>query len=200
MLNWALTNISGVCTKDAVNGFTCPFSRTHFNTSTIWGAVGPRRFFSADSTYHTLLYFFILGLVLPIAVYALKRRFPKSFWKHAHVPLLLGGLNYLPPASGTNYGSWAIVGLIFGVYVKRKYALWWKRYAFVLSAALDSSIAIAAVIIFFAVFWTKAADQFTWWGTTVYKVGFHMLYEDFDETNRFLGDLRLEVVPIPRGG
>lgn len=69
-----------------------------------------------------------------------------------------------------------------------------------LSAALDSSIAIAAVIIFFAVFWTKAADQFTWWGTTVYKVGFHMLYEDFDETNRFLGDLRLEVVPIPRGG
>lgn len=170
VLNWALTNISGVCTKDAVNGFTCPFSRTHFNTSTIWGAIGPRRFFSADSIYHNLLYFFVLGLALPIAVYALKRRFPKSFWRHAHVPLLLGGLNYLPPASGTNYGSWAIVGLIFGVYVKSKYALWWKRYTFVLSAALDSSIAIAAVIIFFAVFWTKAADQFTWWGTTVYKV------------------------------
>ncbi|KAL1654205.1 hypothetical protein SLS61_003210 [Didymella pomorum] len=35
VLNWALTNISGVCTSAAVNGFTCPFPRTHFNTSTI---------------------------------------------------------------------------------------------------------------------------------------------------------------------
>jgi hypothetical protein len=117
------------------------------------------------------LYFLILGLVLPIIVYALKRRYPNSFWRHAHVPLLLGGLNYLPPASGTNYGRWAIVGLFFGVCVKRKYLAWWKRYTFVLSAALDSSIAIAAVIIFFAVFWTKASNSFSWWGTTVYKVG-----------------------------
>lgn len=170
VLNWALTNISGVCTPKAANGFTCPFSRTHFNTSTIWGAVGPRRFFSADSTYHALLYFFILGLILPVAVWALKRRYPRSFIRHAHVPLLLGGLNYLPPASGTNYGSWAIVGLIFGIFIKRAYNTWWKRYTFVLSAALESSVAIAAVVIFFAVFWTKAADHLSWWGTTVYKV------------------------------
>ncbi|KAH6642047.1 OPT oligopeptide transporter protein-domain-containing protein [Boeremia exigua] len=169
VLNWALTNISGVCTKEAVNGFTCPFSRTHFNTSTIWGAVGPRRFFSTDSTYHSLLYFFILGLVLPVVVYGLKRRFPNSFWRHAHVPLLLGGLNFLPPASGTNYGSWTIVGLAAGVLIKRKYTVWWKRYVFVLSTALDSSIAIAAVIIFFAVFWSKASDHFSWWGTKVYQ-------------------------------
>lgn len=103
-------------------------------------------------------------------VYALKRRFPRSFIRHAHVPLLLGGLNYLPPASGTNYGSWAIVGLVFGILIKQRYTDWWKRYTFVLSAALDSSIAIAAVVIFFAVFWTKASDNFSWWGTTVYKV------------------------------
>lgn len=160
-----------MCTNAAVNGFTCPFSRTHFNTSTIWGAVGPRRFFSVDSTYHALLYPLTLGLVLPVVVYALKRRYPKSFWRHSHVPLLLGGLNYLPPASGTNYGSWAIVGLLFGVYIKRKYVAWWKHYTFVLSAALDSSIAIAAIIIFFTVFWTKASDNFSWWGTTVYKAG-----------------------------
>jgi OPT family oligopeptide transporter len=172
VLNWALANIKGVCTADAVNGFTCPFSRTHFNTSTIWGAVGPRRFFSTSSTYHALLYFFILGLVLPVLVYLLKRRYPRSFWRHAHVPLLLGGLNYLPPASGTNYGSWVIVGLLFGVVVKRRWSAWWKRYTFVLSAALDSSVAIASVLIFFAVFYTGAADGLRWWGTEVYKVSF----------------------------
>jgi hypothetical protein len=116
------------------------------------------------------LYFLVLGLLLPIVVYALKRRYANSFWGHAHVPLLLGGLNYLPPASRTNYGSWAIVGLFFGVFIKRRYNAWWNRFMFVLSAALDSSIAIAAVIIFFAVFWTKASDSFDWRGTTVHKV------------------------------
>ncbi|KAK7179683.1 hypothetical protein DPSP01_011569 [Paraphaeosphaeria sporulosa] len=169
VLNWALTNIKDVCTANAPNGFTCPFSRTHFNTSTIWGTVGPRRFFSPDATYHSLLYFFVLGLALPVLVYLLKRRYPASFWKHVHVPLLLGGLNYLPPASGTNYGSWAAVGLVVGVYVKRRHPAWWKQHNFVLSAALDSSVAIAAVIIFFAVFWTSAADKLAWWGTEVYK-------------------------------
>lgn len=137
--------------------------------------MGPRRFFSKDATYHSLLYFFIIGLVFPVVVYILKRRFPKSFWRHAHVPLLLGGLNYLPPASGTNYGSWAIVGLIFGIYIKRNFIAWWKQYTFVLSAALDSSIAIAAVIIFFAVFWTNASDNLSWWGTKVYKVSLNPL-------------------------
>lgn len=34
---------------------------------------------------------------------------------HRFTPLFLGGLNYIPPASGTNYGSWAIVGLLFGL-------------------------------------------------------------------------------------
>jgi hypothetical protein len=72
---------------------------------------------------------------------------------------------------------------------------WWKRYTFVLSAALDSSIAIAAVIIFFAMFWTKASDHFTWWGTTVYKVS--RVRPGLDpKTNSYEGDLRLEVLPL----
>jgi hypothetical protein len=133
--------------------------------------------------------------MLPIVVYALKRRYPKSVWRYAHVPLLLGGLNYLPPASATNYGSWAVVGLVSGVYIKHVYNAWWKRYTFVLSAALDSSIAIAAVIIFFAMFWTKASDHFTWWGTTVYKVS--RVRPGLDpKTNSYEGDLRLEVLPL----
>ncbi|KAM0507663.1 hypothetical protein ACHAPB_002354 [Verticillium nonalfalfae] len=31
-LNWALEHIPHICTDAAPNGFTCPFSRTHFNT------------------------------------------------------------------------------------------------------------------------------------------------------------------------
>ncbi|EKG16222.1 Oligopeptide transporter OPT superfamily [Macrophomina phaseolina MS6] len=169
VVNWAIHHIPDICSTDAPNGFTCPFSRTHFNTSIIWGAIGPRRFFSIQSTYHPLLYFFLLGGSLPVVVWLLKRRNPAGIWRHVHVPLFLGGLNYIPPASGTNYGSWAAVGLLSGVIIKQRARKWWRRYNFVLSSALDCSVAIAGVVIFFAVFYTGASKDFSWWGTNVYK-------------------------------
>ncbi|KAF9774159.1 hypothetical protein IL306_007909 [Fusarium sp. DS 682] len=173
VLNWALGHIPNVCNaKLAPNGFTCPFSRTHFNTSMVWGALGPRRFFEPGALYRPLLWFFLLGALLPIAVYLLRRKvFPHVNWlKKIHVPLFLGGLNYIPPASGVNYGSWALFGLLFGVLVKKRKASWWQRFNFVLSSALDCSVAIAGIVIFFAIFYTGAADNFGWWGTNVYKV------------------------------
>ncbi|KAJ5359734.1 uncharacterized protein N7496_012147 [Penicillium cataractarum] len=169
VLNWALNHISGVCTSAAVNGFSCPYSSTHFNTSLIWGAIGPRRYFSNQIGYHALLYFFIIGAILPIPVYFLSRRYPNSLWKRVHIPLFLGGLNYLPPATGMNYGSWAIVGLTFGWLIRKRVHSWWSKYNFVLSSALDSSVGIAGVVIFLTVYFTGASDHFSWWGTEVYQ-------------------------------
>ncbi|KAF5624340.1 OPT family small oligopeptide transporter [Fusarium sp. NRRL 52700] len=173
VLNWALGNIPNVCNaKLAPNGFTCPFSRTHFNTSMVWGALGPRRFFEPGAIYRPLLWFFLVGALLPVVVYLLRTKvFPHVNWlKKVHVPLFLGGLNYIPPASGVNYGSWALFGLLFGALVKKRKASWWHRFNFVLSSALDCSVAIAGIVIFFAIFYTGAADNFSWWGTNVYKV------------------------------
>jgi hypothetical protein len=82
------------------------------------------------------LYFFIIGAVLPIPVYLLSHRYPNSLWKGVHIPLFLGGLNYLPPATGMNYGSWAIVGLNFGWLIRKRVHGWWSKYNFVLSSAL----------------------------------------------------------------
>lgn len=172
VLNWALGNIPGICTKKAENGFTCPFSRTHFNTSMVWGAIGPRRFFAPGALYRPLLWFFMVGAILPVIAFVLKRRFfLKTRWlRKVHVPLFLGGLNYIPPASGTNYGSWAIVGLIFGLWIKRHSKGWWHRYNFVLSSAMDCSVAITGIVIFFTVFYTGASGNLNWWGTRVHQV------------------------------
>ncbi|KAJ3946084.1 uncharacterized protein N0V96_004438 [Colletotrichum fioriniae] len=172
VLNWALNHIPEICSTNAPNGFTCPFSRTHFNTSMVWGALGPRRFFADGAMYRSLLWFFLVGAVLPVIVYLVRKRvFPDTKWlKKVHVPLFLGGLNYIPPASGTNYGSWAIVGLVFGLLIKRRQRTWWRRYNFVLSSALDCSVAIAGIVIFFAIFYTGASKKLSWWGTEVHKV------------------------------
>lgn len=170
-LNWALGNIPFICTSKAENGFTCPFSQTHFNTSMIWGAIGPRRFFAPDALFRPLLWFFLVGAFLPLIVVILKRKFfPKVSWlRRVHVPLFLGGLNYIPPASGVNYGSWVLVGLLFGMLIKSRNKAWWRQYNFLLSSAMDCSVAICGILIFFALFYTGTAKKFKWWGTNVYK-------------------------------
>jgi OPT family oligopeptide transporter len=178
VLNWSFTNIPHICTSKAPNGFTCPYSRTHFNTSLIWGAIGPRKYFT-ENNYDALLYFFLIGAVLPVPAYFLSRRGrsnrdeeggKRSIWKYVHIPLFLGGLNYLPPATGMNYGSWVVVGLVFGWVIKKRAQGWWVKYNFVLSAALDSSVGVAGVVIFLTVYFTGAASGLKWWGTEVYKV------------------------------
>ncbi|KAJ6118070.1 hypothetical protein N7471_013947 [Penicillium samsonianum] len=160
VLNWAMNHITGICTSAAVNGFSCPYSSTHFNTSLIWGAVGPRRYFLNQIGYSALLYFFIAGAILPIPVYYMTCRYPKSLWRRVHVPLFLGGLNYLPPATGMNYGSWALIGLTFGWLVRKRLHSWWSKYNFVLSSAMDSSVGIAGAMIFLTVYFTGASKHF----------------------------------------
>ncbi|OJJ04807.1 hypothetical protein ASPVEDRAFT_54909 [Aspergillus versicolor CBS 583.65] len=168
-LNWSFANIDSVCTSEAPNGFSCPFSSTHFNTSLIWGAIGPRRFFK--NNYRAMFYFAILGALLGLPIYILRRKYPRSnsLWSKIHIPLFLGGLNYIPPATGMNYGSWVIVGLIFGWVIKKRLSAWWGKYNFVLSAALDTSVSVAGVVIFFAIYFSGASKGFKWWGNEVYK-------------------------------
>uniref|UniRef100_A0A8H7N1U6 OPT family small oligopeptide transporter n=1 Tax=Bionectria ochroleuca TaxID=29856 RepID=A0A8H7N1U6_BIOOC len=156
VVNWALEHIPNICTNKAAN---------------VWYGV---HWVLEDSLRLVLstarFWFFLVGALLPVTVFLVKKKFGKSRWiQKIHVPVFLGGLNYIPPASGTNYGSWAIVGLIFGWWVKRHSRKWWMKYNFVLSSALDCSLAIAGIVIFFTVFYTGAADNFNWWGTSVYK-------------------------------
>lgn len=69
-----------------------------------------------------------------------------------------------------NYGSWAVIGLLFGVLIRRRWIGWWTKFNFVLSSALDSSVGIAGVLIFLTIYFTGASSRLSWWGTEVYKV------------------------------
>ena len=83
------------------------------------------------------------------------------------------GTGYIPPASAVNYVPWAIVGFVFQYVVRRRHFAWWTKYNYVLSAALDSGLAISVVVIFFCLQYprngTIGADTIqTWWGNTVF--------------------------------
>lgn len=77
------------------------------------------------------------------------------------------GTYNVPPATGINYSSWALVNLAFNHFIKERFYPWWAKYNYVLAAALDTGTALAGIIIFFAISYPglKFPD---WWGNTVF--------------------------------
>lgn len=107
VLDWGLTNIKDVCTSSQSSRFTCPNGRVFFNASIIWGVIGPKRMFSGDATYASLQYFWLAGAILPIAIYALARMFPRSPARFLNAPIIFSGTGMIPPATPLNYVSFS---------------------------------------------------------------------------------------------
>lgn len=169
VLNWMLANIPGICTPNALNGFTCPIARVHFNGSILWGVVGPARFFGHDALYRPLVWAFLIGAIAPIGVFILGRHQKRSIWRKVNLPVLFGSLSWIPPATGLNFSVWALVCWLFNDVIRKRKTAWWKKYNMTLSAALDSGVAVGVVVVFFGVIYPGWIDGFSWWGTEVYK-------------------------------
>jgi OPT family small oligopeptide transporter len=171
VLNWMFTFIPGLCTPQAMNGFNCPIARVHFNGSILWGVVGPQRFFGSGGLYRPLVWAFLLGAIAPLGAWIMGRRSKKNIWRMINFPILFGSLSWIPPATGLNFSIWAVVCFVFNYVIRRRKTAWWEKYAMTLSAALDSGLAFAVIVVFFAFIYPGWVDGFRWWGTEIYKQG-----------------------------
>ncbi|KKK24716.1 oligopeptide transporter [Aspergillus rambellii] len=160
-----LTHIDGICTRDAEGGFSCPHGMVTYSSSLIWGVLGPGRSFSPGQMYGNLLWFFLVGPVVVIITYLLGRRW-KQF-NYISWPVAFGAMGQVPPATGINFSSWWVVNVIFNGIIKRRRPAWWSKYNYVLSAALDSGVAVSTVIIFFCIL--LPAGPLRWWGNSVFR-------------------------------
>ena len=170
VLNWMFAHIPSICTPDAVNGFTCPLARVHFNGSVLWGVVGPARFFGTGALYRPLIWAFPIGFICPILIFLIaRRRGPKTILRKINLPVLFGSLSWIPPATGLNFSIWALVCFVFNYLLRRRASAWWGKYTMTLSAGLDSGLAVGVVVIFFGVVYPGWMGDWKWWGTEVYK-------------------------------
>ncbi|PWA94438.1 oligopeptide transporter, OPT superfamily [Artemisia annua] len=163
---YLLNNIDGICHPDPKSNspWTCPNDHVFFDASVIWGLVGPRRIFGPLGNYGALNWFFLGGILGPVVVWLCHKAFPSVSWiPLINLPVLLGATAYMPPAAAVNYNSWILVGTIFNFFVFRYRKMWWKRYNYILSAALDAGVAFMAVLLYFT---TGLPDiNVHWWGT-----------------------------------
>lgn len=188
VLNWMFSNVKGLCTSKAVNGFTCPIARVHFNGSILWGVVGVNEFFGPDAIYRALVWCFPLGAILPIPLWLYSRHRRNSLIRKVNLPIIFGAMSWIPPATGLNFSVWALVCYIFNYKIKRRASAWWAKYTMTLSAALDSGLAFGIVIVFFGFIYPGFMKGFKWWGTEVYKQGCDWQacsYRNLDEGETF---------------
>jgi OPT family oligopeptide transporter len=162
--DYLLRSVPNICTPENVE-WKCPESSTAYSGSVIWGAIGPVRMFGSSSVYHPLLFAFLLGIILPIPGWLLMKGFPQYEWLgYIHFPVIFSGLTRLPTAPAGEYPSWFAVGFFFNFILYRYAHSWWKRYAYLFSAAMSCGVAISAIVIYFTLQINNIYFP-TWWGT-----------------------------------
>lgn len=118
---------------------------TFYNAGAIWGAVGPQRFFGIGSPYQGLLFGFLIGLLLPLVPWLLHRFYPSKIWPFINIPIILyvAGPGFYQNTIITPF----LVNLFFNFYLFRYHSDWWKKYNYVLAAAINGSVALCVLII-----------------------------------------------------
>jgi len=162
---WLIETRPHICTKQGYP-FTCRSTNTFYSASIIWGAIGPARVFGSldQGIYGPVTWGFLVGAILPVPFWLASKRWPHVKWLHlVHWPVLLAATSNMPPALPYMYTNGFLIGFVF-MYLLKKYKFsWWARYNYLTSAAFDSGVAIAGLVIFFAIqSWDGAFP--TWWG------------------------------------
>ncbi|KAK8936034.1 Oligopeptide transporter 5 [Platanthera zijinensis] len=164
---WLLETIENICDPAKLpegSPWTCPGDAVFFNASIIWGVVAPRRMFGDLGLYVKMNYFFLIGLLAPVPIYILSRRFPEKKWiRLINTPIILSATGAMPPARAVNYIMWGAVGIFFSFVVFRRYKGWWARHNYVLSAGLDAGVAFMATLTYFTL-QIRNIDGPKWWG------------------------------------
>jgi len=170
---WMFTHIEDICAPHQKDGFICPSTEVFGTASIIWGVIGPALQFSKGQLYYALTFFFLIGALLPLGAYLISLKWPNTFLRYVNFPVIFSGTGAIPPATAVNYVPWTIVGFVFQYVIRRRYFSWWTKYNYVLSAALDSGVAISIILIFFCLEYPLNGQIGintiqTWWGNTVF--------------------------------
>ncbi|CAK7273386.1 hypothetical protein SEPCBS119000_005627 [Sporothrix epigloea] len=198
ILNFQMNKIANVCTPEAADKMTCPLINTFFTAAVMWGTIGPKRVFGTGGQYTILLVGFPVGIAIPIVLWYIQKKIKDMDESHtvdaqghvisnsdgevAHnkakllqwvrqlhpIGILYGGL-FLTPYNISYVWPMVPIAYISRIWVRNHFLAFWSRYNYVLSASLSTAIALAGIIIFFALDYHKTS--LNWWGNSISSVG-----------------------------
>lgn len=172
-----------LCDADNKLKFTCPSETTFFTASIAWGVIGPKKMFIK---YPVLKWMFLFGAGAGVFFWFIQVILPiiltKYFPKHADridyyrrkclyfnpIIFVVGCIGWAPYNLTYQTGG-LYLAILFNGYIKGRYLAWWRKYAYVMEAAIVTGIALSAIIIFFSVQYNP--KDLDWWGNDVIGAG-----------------------------
>ncbi|KAF4618316.1 hypothetical protein D9613_011703 [Agrocybe pediades] len=117
-----------------------------YNSAAVaWGALG-KPLYATGTRYGFVPYMLLAGLGFPIPFWLLHRKYPKVGFNYVFTPVLVGNVGI----NSSIFTSFLLA--IFSQYYLRKYrATWFRKYNFLLSAALDGGTSVMVFVYTFAV-------------------------------------------------
>ncbi|KAF1817669.1 OPT oligopeptide transporter [Eremomyces bilateralis CBS 781.70] len=109
--------------------------------------IGPRRMFE-EKIYKYLPYGFLLGAILPIAVFLLHKTFKKARFELFNTTILLSSMGWFCGNVSTGYLSRLAVGFYSMFWTKRRCPVKWERYNNLVAAAFDAGFSINQLLLF----------------------------------------------------
>ncbi|KAF9929924.1 hypothetical protein FBU30_001083 [Linnemannia zychae] len=179
-------------TKDDPTGlWTGQRVDTFWGSGLIYGALGPARMFAFDGKYWFVYIGFLIGLIFPVILWILSKRFPQVSWSSLNISIIAGGMSAYPNGYVIGILPGLITCLIFRGYIYRYHRNWWSKYVFALSAALDTGAAFTGLILF--LFFSggvspKLSVRFVnWWGNYLNEDGTTAPYMASDRCGSYRG-------------
>lgn len=195
--DFIMNNVQGLCTADQPQKFTCANDGAPmYANSLMWGVLGSNRMF--NDMYPLFKWCFLVGFAvavlflvpqyygpvyLPAAKERLRRRLrPGTFARldatlfpfvasllWLNPILIIQGIQHWAPSNLSYKTPGMILSFVFMYWLPRHRLAWWEKYTYVLSAALTAGVAVAALVLFFAVSYRPL--PLAWWGNTVSAAG-----------------------------
>ncbi|KAL2836880.1 OPT oligopeptide transporter protein-domain-containing protein [Aspergillus pseudoustus] len=140
-----------------------------YNTAGIqYALIGPRKLF-ASPFFRPILYGFLAGVVAPLLIWLLHRRFPRARFDLWNTTIFFA-------SAATFYGNLStgpfmtfLVGTFTNFYLYRYRRVFWNKWAYISGAALDTGFN-ANLLFIFIFLGTTGAKMVHWWGNNAESI------------------------------
>ncbi|SJL14148.1 related to peptide transporter [Armillaria ostoyae] len=122
-----------------------------YNSDAIaWGALG-KPLYATGTRYGFVPFVLLAGLGFPIPFWLLHKKYPKFGFDKVFTPILVAELGYLSVGINSSVFTSFVLAVFSQYYLRKYHATWFRKYNFLMSAALDGGTAIMIFVWTFAV-------------------------------------------------
>ncbi|KZT56011.1 OPT superfamily oligopeptide transporter [Calocera cornea HHB12733] len=137
-----------------------------YNSQAIaWGGLA-HEMFDVGQQYQWVPLAFLVGIAAPIPFWVIHQYWPKLRMDYYYTPIIISYIGWLCVGINSSVLSYFAVAFFSQWYLRRKYPVWFRKYNYILAAALDGGTQVMVFILSFAVQGASGtANLFpAWWG------------------------------------